>query len=85
MCIDDDGDVAHEFYEEVTSSPGKPWMRRITENLIEQVSYSFYIPSIEWRGELQGQVSEFTTPEFELTQSSLISVTRGKLHVLLGY
>ena len=41
MCIDDDGDVAHEFYEEVTSSPGKPWMRRIRENLIEQVCYSF--------------------------------------------
>ena len=36
MFKDEDGDLAHEFYEEVDSLPGRPWMRRITENLTEQ-------------------------------------------------
>ena len=36
MFLDEDGDLAHEFYEEVVPSNGRPWMRRVTENLIEQ-------------------------------------------------
>eukprot|EP00794_Sanderia_malayensis_P006765 gene6765-7526_t len=36
MCFDEDGDVAHEFYEEMVPSSGKPWMKQITENLFEQ-------------------------------------------------
>ena len=37
MYYDEDGDLAEEFYEEVTSAEGIPWMRRITENLTRQV------------------------------------------------
>ncbi|XP_065058480.1 tumor suppressor candidate 2-like [Rhopilema esculentum] len=36
LFIDEDGDAAHEFYVEVTPPNGRPWMKRITENLIEQ-------------------------------------------------
>lgn len=36
MFQDEDGYLAHEFYEEIAPSNGRPWMKRITENLIEQ-------------------------------------------------
>jgi len=36
MFQDEDGDLAHEFYEEVDPLEGRPWMRRVTENLTEQ-------------------------------------------------
>ena len=39
--IDEDGDVAEEFYEEVISSQGYPWMKRITEHLSWQVHFCF--------------------------------------------
>ena len=41
MFQDEDGYLAHEFYEEIAPSNGRPWMKRITENLIEQVN-SYY-------------------------------------------
>ena len=37
MYYDEDGDLAEEFYEEVTPVQGTPWMRRITKNLTRQV------------------------------------------------
>ena len=38
MYYDEDGDLAEEFYEEVTPQQGgTPWMRRITKNLTWQV------------------------------------------------
>ena len=43
MYYDEDGDLAEEFYEEVTPAQGTPWMRRITKNLTRQVcSLLFY-------------------------------------------
>ena len=37
MFLDEDGDVAHEFYEEVQPDNGRPWMKQITDGLIWQV------------------------------------------------
>ncbi len=39
MYLDEDGDLAHEFYEEISPPSGKPWMRRITENIFPQVYF----------------------------------------------
>ncbi|XP_066918395.1 tumor suppressor candidate 2-like [Clytia hemisphaerica] len=36
MYYDEDGDLAEEFYEEVTPQQGTPWMRRVTKNLTKQ-------------------------------------------------
>ena len=44
MYYDEDGDLAEEFYEEVTPAQGTPWMRRITKNLTRQVCLFLLIP-----------------------------------------
>ena len=38
MYFDEDGDLAEEFYEEVSPAGHKPWMKRVTEGLMRQVS-----------------------------------------------
>lgn len=38
MYYDEDGDLADEFYEEITPKTGAPWMRKITEHLTWQVN-----------------------------------------------
>jgi len=44
MYYDEDGDLAEEFYEEVTPRQGgTPWMRRITKNLTWQVNKSLVL------------------------------------------
>ena len=37
MYLDEDGDVAHAFYEEMQPPTGKPRMKRIRKNLMDQV------------------------------------------------
>lgn len=36
MYLDEDGDVAHAFYEEMQPPTGKPRMKRIRKNLMDQ-------------------------------------------------
>lgn len=39
MFFDEDGDLAHAFYEEVPAEPGlKPTMKKVDKNLTPQVS-----------------------------------------------
>ena len=60
MYFDEDGDLAHEFYEEVVPDYGKPWMRRITENLMHQVIFSYvYCYTCQVNGFTKGCTKEF--------------------------
>ncbi|XP_057313849.1 tumor suppressor candidate 2-like [Hydractinia symbiolongicarpus] len=46
MYIDEDGDLAEEFYEEVILNTGRPWMRRITEHLTWQGMVQLEFPRL---------------------------------------
>ncbi|XP_065668849.1 tumor suppressor candidate 2 isoform X3 [Hydra vulgaris] len=46
--VDEDGDVAEEFYEEVISSHGYPWMKRITERLCWQGLVALEFPRLHY-------------------------------------
>jgi len=48
MYFDEDGDLAHEFYEEVkpTSKGEKAWMRPLTERLSPQGVVALPIPKL---------------------------------------
>lgn len=48
MYFDEDGDLAHEFYEEVkpTNEGGKAWMRQLTERLSPQGSVNLTVPRL---------------------------------------
>jgi len=46
MYFDEDGDLAHEFYEEVKNKRGKKKMRRIERNLRPQGEVKYSVPCL---------------------------------------